>query len=432
MSNSSLSSSHDSPDSDVRKSASGAWLPYPHSPCDKVGTSSLAMENRVACEDLAGPSLAVSDTIDAAGFPTSCGNAALLAASGVKMKAAPCVAALESAGARVMGKTVCGELGLTDVEENAHFRAPKNPLDARLSLSGAAGGAACAVAGGESMLALASDCAGSALVPAAQCAVAALRLSAGRVSTEGMFVVGDDLETPAVLASSIETLSTGVETLLKHGDAKELRIELLVPLDLLTFLGPQAFAGFEPVLQKAQAAFGRAAFVNAAPGDLSRVFDAFERLRARAVCARLENVLETLHPKLSPAASDQLAASFVLQQEGIDEAHQLRKATAEHFARLLSSDSAGKEGEAFPILVFPTLPGARAELEDDAATSVKRRTKLTTLYGLMTLTGVAMATIPVPISTSTAEAPINITLACMGNRELELLEASRRLLAAFA
>lgn len=418
--------------------ASRAYLPYPNAAISAQGTPGKPCP-------LARMRLAVSDTIDVAGFPTSLGNATLLAAGGLRTRSAACVEALLAAGARLTGKTVCGELGLDETEANPHFCAAANPRDGSLALGGSAGGAACAVAEDSADVALAGDCAGSALVPAAQCGICALRFGSGRVAAQGMHLLGDGLEAPALLATRLETLTQAAGFLLPRADDDERatgnspsRPRLLVPVDLLTFYGPRAFADFEPVLQMAQTAFGRAAFVNASPLKLSEIYRSFELLKARAVWERYGNLLETLHPKLGTAVSEMLASSFLLQHEDSDGASCHRQAVQKHFSRLLQGENGGnapqkdKAQSPVPFLLLPALPGAPIRRDAPQEALERRRIELATVHGLLMLAGAAVATLPVPMDLPGDGAPqsvTNVMLVGAPDREMDLLSIGRRLLA---
>ena len=114
---------------------------------------------------LHGIPVAVKDLIDVAGLPTALGRAK----GRVAERDAAIVARVREAGAVIVGKTRTDELGLGALTPGA-----SDPRDAGRSPGGSSGGSAIAVATGAALLALATDTAGSARIPAAACGVAGL------------------------------------------------------------------------------------------------------------------------------------------------------------------------------------------------------------------------------------------------------------------
>ncbi|MGO7425717.1 amidase family protein, partial [Rhizobium ruizarguesonis] len=95
-----------------------AFMPYPDA---DVGHAAIGR--------LSGLRLAVKDLFDVAGYPTAAGNAAVLAASGIKTSTAPLVQTLLDAGACFVGKTNTDELAYSLIGGNIHFGMPINPRD---------------------------------------------------------------------------------------------------------------------------------------------------------------------------------------------------------------------------------------------------------------------------------------------------------------
>ncbi|MGN6464036.1 MAG: amidase [Rhizobiaceae bacterium] len=92
----------------------------------------------------------------------------------------PLVERLEARGAIVVGKTNTPEMGAGANTFNAVFGMTRNPWDIRKNAGGSSGGAAAALATGETWLSHGSDLAGSLRTPAAYCGVVGLRPTPGR------------------------------------------------------------------------------------------------------------------------------------------------------------------------------------------------------------------------------------------------------------
>jgi amidase len=92
----------------------------------------------------------------------------------------PLVERLEARGAIVVGKSNTPEMGAGANTFNAVFGMTRNPWDIRKNAGGSSGGAAAALATGETWLSHGSDLAGSLRTPAAYCGVVGLRPTPGR------------------------------------------------------------------------------------------------------------------------------------------------------------------------------------------------------------------------------------------------------------
>ena len=90
---------------------------------------------------------------------------------------------LEANGGIVVGKTNTPELGAGANTFNPVFGATKNPWNTKLNPAGSSGGAAAALATGETWLSQGSDHGGSLRTPAAYCGIVGLRPTPGRVAT---------------------------------------------------------------------------------------------------------------------------------------------------------------------------------------------------------------------------------------------------------
>jgi len=131
------------------------------------------------------PTVAIKDSIDIAGFPTTAASRALADAPPAA-RHADVVRRLLDAGWRITGKTNMHELAFGMTGINDLYGTPRNPQDAARIPGGSSSGSASAVGLGLVDAALGTDTGGSVRGPAACCGVIGLKPTFGRVSREGV------------------------------------------------------------------------------------------------------------------------------------------------------------------------------------------------------------------------------------------------------
>jgi Asp-tRNA(Asn)/Glu-tRNA(Gln) amidotransferase A subunit family amidase len=107
------------------------------------------------------------------------------------------VARLRKAGAVIVGKTRTDEVGLGALTPGAD-----DPRDPGRSVGGSSGGSAIAVAVGAVPLALATDTAGSARIPAAACGVTGLCAPADWLPTDGVSILAPSFDRLGLIAAT--------------------------------------------------------------------------------------------------------------------------------------------------------------------------------------------------------------------------------------
>lgn len=148
---------------------------------------------------LHGVPVGIKDIIDTADMPTAHGSPIF---KGRQPAAdAACVAALRSAGAIIIGKTVTTELALLSP---AATRNPRNPGH---TPGGSSAGSAAAVASGMIPAALGTQTAGSVLRPASYCGIYGFKPTYGLIPRQGVLMQSHTLDTVGVLGRSVEDLA---------------------------------------------------------------------------------------------------------------------------------------------------------------------------------------------------------------------------------
>jgi Asp-tRNA(Asn)/Glu-tRNA(Gln) amidotransferase A subunit family amidase len=160
---------------------------------------------------LDGIPLAITDTLDVEGLPTSAGLAGRR--QHIATADAGAIARLRGAGAVLLGKTAVDEGGLGATGRNAIHGDVPNPRDPRLAAGGASAGAAVAVAAGLCAAAIGSDTLGSLRIPAAFCGVFGLRPTIGEVSAAGLWPALPRLDTVGPMTRSVDDLALLLQVL---------------------------------------------------------------------------------------------------------------------------------------------------------------------------------------------------------------------------
>jgi Asp-tRNA(Asn)/Glu-tRNA(Gln) amidotransferase A subunit family amidase len=177
-----------------------AWLEP-----EKALAEARARDAGPSCPPLYGLPVGIKDIIDTVDAPTECGTPLLRGRR--PTRDAACVAALRSAGAVVLGKTVTTELA---------FLAPgptRNPRGLGHTPGGSSSGSAAAVADFMVPAALGTQTAGSIVRPAAFCGVVGFKPSYGLLSLHGVHPFAPSLDTLGVLVREVADVSVMLEAL---------------------------------------------------------------------------------------------------------------------------------------------------------------------------------------------------------------------------
>lgn len=197
---------------------------------------------------LDGLRLAVKDVFDVAGLRTGAGNPAWWQGQ----KTADCstfaVSALLAAGAHWVGKTVTDELAYSLTGANKHYGTPTNPADPQRLPGGSSSGSAVAVAGGYADIGLATDCGGSARLPASYCGVWGIRPSHGLAGKSG-FPLAPSFDTVGWFARSGEVLMEVLRVLAPDVEIRQPR-GWIIPEDALAVCDPVVQSALAELLKK--------------------------------------------------------------------------------------------------------------------------------------------------------------------------------------
>lgn len=299
---------------------------------------------------LHGIPVAVKDLIAVAGLPTALGRRK----GRIATQDAAIVARLREQGAVILGKTRTDELGLGALTPGA-----TNPRDASRSPGGSSGGSAIAVATGAALLALATDTAGSARIPAAACGVSGLCAPADWMPADGVAVLAPSFDRLGLIAATPADLAFAWTAL--GGQIGE-------PPTHVATLAEDQLGRVEP--DRIEAARAAARRLSPQPRELTTPsLPQFGPPRATVITAEAA----ARHHGETPAAQAQLTTGAA------HTTHEVQRARA----RLDELATQLREAVGDGVLVLPTLPAAPPrwdELQDTQA-QLKATGRLTRLCG---------------------------------------------------
>jgi amidase len=191
------------------------WRSQPHDDPHNAWRlrTELSITNR---GPLAGQRVAIKDNVMVAGLPMSAG-AGLLTDYQPAIDATVTRRVLE-AGATIVGKTNCEYLCLDGGSHTSHFGVTHNPRRRGYSAGGSSSGNAVALVTGQADLAIGTDQAGSARVPASFCGVVGLKPTHGLVPYTGITPLDPVIDHAGVMTTSVDDAAALLTVLAGYDD----------------------------------------------------------------------------------------------------------------------------------------------------------------------------------------------------------------------
>ncbi|HZT69180.1 MAG TPA: amidase [Terriglobia bacterium] len=246
---------------------------------------------------------------------------------------------LRAAGAIVLGKTNCPELGWAWESDNLIYGRTSNPYNHALSPGGSSGGESAIIAAGGSPLGFGSDAGGSVRFPAHCCGIASIKPTSGRVPRTGHFPgpggMLDALWQIGPLARNVEDLELALDIISgvdwrdaaivpmplgksDHVDLKKLRVAFHTDNGIVA---PEQ--EITEAVRKAAAALSEAgAFVEETlPPPISETYEIYRGLFCADGGAGLKEILksagtEQVHPLLQQALDLQQSHAMSISDFG--------------------------------------------------------------------------------------------------------------------
>ena len=367
---------------------------------------------------LLGVPCAVKDNIDVAGQETT---AACPDFAFTPPASADVVAALEAAGAVVVGKTNLDQFATGLVGTRSPYGQARNPFDPAYISGGSSSGSAVATAQGQVAFALGTDTAGSGRVPAALCNLVGLKPTPGLASTRGVFPACRSLDCVSVFAHTVSDAWRVLSTLAPTRD--EARVPaMLGPLMRHVRLGlPAAPEFFGDALARAafEAAVGTLAHLEQHRVDMEPFHAVADLLyggpwiaeRRAALGTFFEDhaaaIDPTVHRLIARADTMRAADVFVGQQ---------RLAELKHRCDAVFGE--------VDVLIVPSVPTvySTSQIADEP---IELNARLGLYTNFVNLLGYAALTLPGPFRADGL--PAGITLIAPGGADHRLAELARRL-----
>jgi amidase len=337
------------------------------------------------------PTIAIKDTIDIAGHPTT-GASRALADAPPASRHATVVQHLLDADWRIVGKANMHELAFGMTGINDYTGTPDNPQDRTRIPGGSSSGSAAAVGLRLADAALGTDTGGSIRGPAACCGVIGLKPTFGRVSRDGVAPAETTLDCVGPIAREMRTLIAVMAAIdgdfdseAAHAPAGSLRIGIVSAAARQDFTAAVADA------------IHRAGNVSTAV-DLPRLPDAFEAGLA-VINAETSRAFGHLvgSGKLGADLEARLRPAAGTTRDALDAAEQVRRAFTDEVNRAL---------EHADLLVMPTLPDFPITV--DEARNGRSVIAMSSLIRPFNLSGHPALSLPLPVAGSSLQASLQI------------------------
>jgi len=337
------------------------------------------------------PTIAIKDSIDVAGYPTTAASRALADAPPAP-RHAQVVQRLLDAGWRITGKTNMHELAFGMTGINDFTGTPLNPQDHARIPGGSSSGSASAVGLRLVDAALGTDTGGSVRCPAACCGVIGLKPTFGRVSREGVAPHQTSLDCVGPFARDMNTVidvMLAIDPSFHGGRARREVTGLRVALPDVEADGEirhavaAAVAYSELASRTVQLEYMRDAFTAGLAVINAETWRAFGHLVGSGMLG--PDILARLNAAANTPASE------------LDAAERIRRRFTDEVDRVL---------EDADILILPTMPSLPITIE--AARTGTSVIAMSSLIRPFNLSGHPALTLPVPVEGASLKAGLQI------------------------
>jgi amidase len=338
-----------------------------------------------------GPTIAIKDTIDIAGYATTAASRALADAPPAQ-KNAEVVERVLAAGWRIVGKANMHELAFGMTGINDYTGTPRNPQDAARIPGGSSSGSAAAVGLKLADAALGTDTGGSIRGPAACCGVIGLKPTFGRVSRTGVAPRESTLDCVGPFARDMRMIADTMATITADFDAAAARAVLSACN--VGIVAVDAMAAIREAVARAPEQAGFASRIVELEG-LAAAFDAGLVVINAETSRAFGHLVET--GKLGADLDARLRAAAKTTAAQLEAAERVRRDFTAAVDRAL---------ESVDVLVLPTLPALPVTLEEArSGTSV---IAMSSLIRPFNLSGHPALSLPLSIDGSPLKAGLQI------------------------
>lgn len=377
-----------------------AFMPYPDADVGHAPTGPLS-----------GLRLAVKDLFDVAGYPTAAGNAAVLAASGIKTATAPLVQTLLEAGAYFVGKTNTDELAYSLIGGNIHFGMPINPRDPTLIPGGSSSGSAVAVAAGLADIGLGTDTSGSIRLPAAIHGLIGWRPTHGSLDNRALRALAPSFDVPGFMTRSLEPMAA-VMSAVGTPAAHDPPSSILIPEDIFETI--DGAIADEMIASLRSATMPIRKIDSIASFSLADLALAFITILQKEAWESNKTLFERSPEAIAPDIAARLRSGSRLDDEQVREARRIRKLFSVEVDRLLCENV---------VVALPTLATSPPMRDADPESFAAFRSACIKLLCLSSLSGCPQLAFQI------ANCAGNVSLSLLGAQSTDrmLMNVARRL-----
>lgn len=339
-----------------------------------------------AAGPLAGRTFAAKDLFDIEGRVTGAGNPQWLATHEPAKQTAPPVAALLTAGARMIGKTITDELAYSLNGDNIHYGTPRNSKAPDRVPGGSSSGSAAAVAAGLCDFALGTDTGGSVRIPGSFCGLFGIRTSHGAISTAGLVPLMPSFDTVGWFAREPELFQRVGEVLLPDIAQISLPSRLLILSEGLGTLDQEASSAFRNAVDAVSGFFDDVETISIAGAEgLAPWRDMFRIASAHETWSVNGAWISAHGDSLSAPIAERFAFASSVTDEEAAEARRRRDELGRRVRMLVDANT---------VLCIPTAPGPAPKLDAKGEAVEEFRQRAQRLTSIAGLSGLPEVTLP--------------------------------------
>lgn len=344
-------------------------------------------------------------------------------------QAGPVVRSLLSQLAPITGKTHTVEFAFGGIGTNAHWGTPVNPWSVHSEHripGGSSSGAGVSLVQGSALLALGTDTAGSVRIPASFTGTAGLKLSAQLWPNQHIVPLSPTLDTPGLLARSVEDLAFAFCAMDKHINNDATPVPVVHDLQGLRIGVPEHFfwddvsPDIEQLIRQTLSRFEKsgATLVPVHIPHCNEVYDVFKvgGLGAPELSALLHNHLPDWIERLDPMVQMRVEAASTMTSNEYLRRRSVLQTGAELVQPLFLH---------VDVVMTPTIAIAPPTIEAMRHTDAYRHANLLTLRNTSIANLLDLCALSMPVGADSLGLPVGLQLMCANRQERRLLAIGR-------
>ncbi|MCM3638764.1 amidase [Sporosarcina luteola] len=322
------------------------------------------------------------------------------------------VTKLLTAGADLVGKTVCDELCYSISGENWNYGSPLNPHDPRRFAGGSSSGTGVATAGGLVDFAIGSDCLGSVRVPASYTGILGMRPTYGRVANDGEAPYCESMDVLGYVAGNTDIFRRVSEEILGQ-DTKQVPFnKLLIADDCFDSINKDVAEVLQPAVTHLKQNYEQVEHVRLSRNGLEEWTEIFRIIQGYEVWESYGGWIRKHRPHLSPGPKERLAWASTITLSEYKEALTKRKPIIERMNELLTDGA---------LLCLPTAASV-APLRNSSTEEINAvRAQSSNLLCISPLSGTPQITLPL---VKQHDVPLGISLIGAPGCDLQLAQTA--------